>query len=418
MNLFKKSIFSNSAWMISEKFVNIFGLFFVNSYMAKYIGPDDFGKITFANSLFIFIQTFAWLGAQNVLFKRMSENKKSGLNLALSTQVQRRSVFFITSLLVLSYLHVYADFITFIFGLASSVATYYIISDIFSIYNNSQLNSQINTLTNVIGLIVTFLTRYLITWFHLPIYWFAIPIVLLAAIPYGLRWLYLKRNCNTLLLSKRRQIKYKKYLFYTGGSLLLSTLSIAIYTQISNLFLARLISYQELGVYTVALTIGGAWSFVSQALISSFFSKIYEQRDSLKIRVLLQQINRITLAVAILVFIGFEFLGEWFIKSLYGVEYLQAVKLIPLIILATTFSSMGTICYRYIIKEGGYRYLTIKMLIIAGLSIPCSYLFINYFKSTGAAYCFFLIEFFSCTLANYFFKKGFLFHVHKEIIGI
>ena len=39
-----KRIFANSAWMMLEKFLGIFGLIFVNSYMAKYIGPENFGK--------------------------------------------------------------------------------------------------------------------------------------------------------------------------------------------------------------------------------------------------------------------------------------------------------------------------------------------------------------------------------------
>ena len=58
-----KKIFYNSAWMMLEKFLGIFGLIFVNSYMAKYIGPESFGKLAFAMSIFVFVQTFSWFGA-------------------------------------------------------------------------------------------------------------------------------------------------------------------------------------------------------------------------------------------------------------------------------------------------------------------------------------------------------------------
>ena len=72
-------MYSNAFWMMAEKLVSIIGLVFVNSYMAKYIGPTDFGKITFATTIFTFVQTMAWFGGQNILFKRMSEKRKSGI---------------------------------------------------------------------------------------------------------------------------------------------------------------------------------------------------------------------------------------------------------------------------------------------------------------------------------------------------
>ena len=90
---FEKKIFSNSLWMMLEKFLGIFGLIFVNSYMAKYIGPENFGKLAFTTSIFIFVQTLSWFGAQNILFKHFSENVQSGIRLAISTQLMRNSIY-------------------------------------------------------------------------------------------------------------------------------------------------------------------------------------------------------------------------------------------------------------------------------------------------------------------------------------
>ena len=125
---FDKKIFSNSAWMMLEKFLGIFGLIFVNSYMAKYIGPESFGKLAFTTSIFIFVQTLSWFGAQNILFKRFSENIKSGINLAISTQIMRFYIYLITSICVLVYLWFSSDTLTFIFGLGNCIASYFIIT--------------------------------------------------------------------------------------------------------------------------------------------------------------------------------------------------------------------------------------------------------------------------------------------------
>ena len=47
-------VFSNSIWMILEKIISVFGLLFVTSYVAKYIGPSNFGILTYVASIVIY----------------------------------------------------------------------------------------------------------------------------------------------------------------------------------------------------------------------------------------------------------------------------------------------------------------------------------------------------------------------------
>ena len=65
MNLiskFKNKIFLNSIWIILEKLIALFGLIFVTSFVAKYIGPESFGKLSFATTIFAVVQTLAIWG--------------------------------------------------------------------------------------------------------------------------------------------------------------------------------------------------------------------------------------------------------------------------------------------------------------------------------------------------------------------
>ena len=48
----KYSVMSNAARMISEKFVSIFGVIFVTSYVAKSFGPTVFGQMSFQHHSF------------------------------------------------------------------------------------------------------------------------------------------------------------------------------------------------------------------------------------------------------------------------------------------------------------------------------------------------------------------------------
>lgn len=406
-----KKIFSNSAWMMLEKFLGVFGLIFVNSYMAKYIGPENFGKLAFATSIFVFVQTFAWFGAQNVLFKRFSENVNSGLRLALASQIMRRFLFFIASGIALSYLWMFSDTLTFIFGLGNCVASYFIVSDIFTLHNNSQLISIVNALTNIVGLCFALLFRFILVFFEADASSMILPIIILAFFPYWLRKIYFYKK-NKYIKNMKNKRPYNQYMLVTGGSLVLSTLSIVLYTQISNIFLAKFSSFSDLGIYNVALTLGGAWGFVNVALITSYFSKIYAISNKHQELQYLRQIHWLVILITFFAFFGVLFFGSWFIQILYGITFIQAVKLLPYIVLATMLSALGTISYRYMIKFNGYKYLSIKMLVVSLLSVPLSYALIRSYGVLGAAYCFIAIELFSLTIANYFFRDGCILKMH------
>ncbi|MCP6525017.1 polysaccharide biosynthesis protein, partial [Klebsiella pneumoniae] len=49
--------------MMSEKIITLFGLIFVTSFVAKYVGTEVFGQIAFATSLFQIAMIVAQLGS-------------------------------------------------------------------------------------------------------------------------------------------------------------------------------------------------------------------------------------------------------------------------------------------------------------------------------------------------------------------
>ncbi|WP_179988857.1 MULTISPECIES: oligosaccharide flippase family protein [unclassified Acinetobacter] len=416
MQVFSKKIFSNSLWMMLEKVISIFGLIFVNALMAKYIGPENFGKLAFTTSIFLFVQTLAWFGAQNILFKRFSQNAQSGLKLAISTQKMRQFLCVLVSAIALVYLWLYTDPLTFIFGLGNFIASYFIVSDFYTTYNNSQLISYVNAISNTIGLAVALILRFLLVYFEAEPYTMVYPIIIIALIPYLLRKIYYHQKNKKIYITHTK--KYNKYLFLTGSSLVFSTLSIVFYTQISNIFLAKFVSFSELAIYNVALTLGGAWGFVNLALITSFFSKIYEEKQFEAQQKILKQLHIIVLVISGCALLGMLWLGEWVVAWLYGVEYIASANLLPYIVIGTSLSALGTISYRYMIKFNAYRYLAIKMFIMAIFSSGLSYFLINQYGVVGASICFVIVEFISLTIANYFFKKSIILKMHLKCLGL
>lgn len=409
MGIFSGKILSNSLWMMLEKVISIFGLIFVTSYVAKYIGPTNFGKIALATTLFTFVQTLTWFGNQEILFKRVSKNHQSGLNYLSNTQKIRFYLFFLMSLPILFGLYIFTDLLTLIFGVATAFATYFITQDIYAVYNNAVLHSYINAIVNMVGLSIALAVRYVIVLFELEYAYLAIPIVLVTLIPYLLKRYWFNRSLKTPILNQQ---KYRKYYFLAGGSLVISSLAVSFYTQITSLMLAKLTSLKDLGIYAVAVTLGTAWSFINFAVITSVLSKIYREKDHYASYVMVAKLNLVILAVSLFVVAVLVLFGQWIIEILYGAAYQDAYKLLIILALSTMLSGLGTIAARLMVKEESYAYISKKMLFVALSALPISYGMIYVYGLIGAAYSVFIIELLSLTVFNYFYKDGLIFKIH------
>ncbi|KYP96942.1 hypothetical protein WB67_00315 [bacteria symbiont BFo2 of Frankliniella occidentalis] len=96
-NLLKNKIFTNVVWLLSEKIISVVGLLFVTSYVAKYIGPDNFGKLNISVYYYSIIQTIALWGSDTIGIKRISKSLTSGMNFLFSFVSYRFFVFLIVS---------------------------------------------------------------------------------------------------------------------------------------------------------------------------------------------------------------------------------------------------------------------------------------------------------------------------------
>lgn len=396
-------------WMMSEKVITLFGLFFVTSFVAKYIGPSRFGQLALAIAIFQVVQVVAQLGCDNIIFKRVSQNATSGLKLIYSSFAIRAAIYIFIAFIVLAFFYKDTDFINFVFLLSVCIACFFTSMDVFTIYNDATLNSKFNTIANVFGLIIGLVLRYIIAFFELPIHLLSLPIVLTTMVPFIIRLYFTPKIRNIKLKYKRR---YNSYLFATGIPLVISTISMTIYSRVNQFSLSYFSGSYELGIYSVALTLGTAWVFIGNALSISFLSKIYSEKDEFLAKDKTSGLIASVFTVLLVFPVFFVLFGKRIIFILYGNDYLAAYNILVILCLSTIVTSLGFISNRYIVKLSGYNYLSKKTILILLFSIPISIAMVYQWGLYGAAYSVLIIELLSLTIMNYFFRKGVVLKMH------
>ncbi len=401
----KLSVMSNAAWMMSEKIVSVFGVIFVTSYVAKSFGPTIFGQMAFSTSLFSMVQTVAIFGTETILFKRISKSAPKGLRLMSVARNMRLVLLLLTSLPVLIWVwyNMQENFLA--FALASFISSVFVTQDTFSVYNNARLASRLNTIANSVGLLLGFTLSFTIAWLHLSPLWLTVSIVLVTLVPYAIKRVNFYREHQDVAPPQEKRNTYLRYLLYAGLPLAISSIFISVQVKAAQMFLAGIASARDLGLFAAANTISASWIFIPVAIITSCFSEIFRERGEAAIK-LTARLNGYVMGVSLLLLAVIAVYGERIIIALYGHEYTQSGSLITLLSLATCFSAMGTVAYRYMVKEGGFNYLLKKIICLMVISLPLSWWLIQGYGIMGAAWSVFLSELLSLTVMNYFFKNG------------
>ncbi|HCV3153907.1 TPA: oligosaccharide flippase family protein, partial [Acinetobacter baumannii] len=280
--LLKNSRIQNSMWMVLEKGVAFFGLIFVVSAVAKYLGPEVYGYLALAASVFSIVNVVARLGLDQVYFKTASKNQKNN-NILLKNMMNMISlIYFPLSIIVLGVFYFRIESTYFIFFIATAIANYFSAIDMRSIHFNAILMSRLNVIANTIGLMVSLAIRYLIVNFQLHIQWLCVPIIIVTLLPYLFR-LYVDHKKNiferTYTYNKYIFRKYRTYFLAVGIPLVISMLSVSIYLQSANFFLAALKGSHAVGIYAVGSMLAGAWYFIPTTIVISFLSIVYKTNN-------------------------------------------------------------------------------------------------------------------------------------------
>lgn len=399
----KLSVMSNAAWMMSEKIISVFGVIFVTSYVAKSFGPTVFGQMAFSTSLFAMVQTVAIFGTETILFKRVSKNASKGLRLMTIARTMRMVLLLVTSVPVLIWVwyNMQENFLA--FALASFVASVFVTQDTFSVYNNARLASRLNTIANAVGMLLSFGISFTVAWLRLNPLWLTLSIVAVTLVPYLIKRHNFYQDHQDQMPPREKRTAYLRYLMYAGLPLAIS--SIFMQVKAAQMFLAGTAPARDLGLFAAANTISASWIFIPVALITSCFTEIFRERGEVAIK-LAARLNGYVMAVSLLMLLIISLYGERIIIALYGPEFTQSGSLITLLSIATSFSAMGTVAYRYMVKEGGFNYLLRKIICLMVISLPLSWWLIQGHGIMGAAWSVFLSELLSLTVMNYFFKNG------------
>jgi len=380
--------FKNISWLFAEKILRMIVGLFVGVWVARYLGPEQFGLFSYAQSFIGLFSVFITLGLDVIVVKELL-NKNSDDDLLLGTTFVLKLIGFIIMLCLILIITQVTDndgnsniiiyFISFSFIFQSF--------NVIDLYFQSKVLSKYVVMSNTVSLLISSIIKVLLILNEAPLIAFAIVISLDTLIlALGLVYFYKKQGLE--FTNWKYSIVKAKYLLKHSWPLILSGLAISIYMKIDQTMIANILDNESVGYYAVAVRFSEMWLFITIIITKSLFPAILNAKK-ISETIYIQRIEglyRLLVCISLLISIFIYLFADYIITYTYGVQYKESIILLQLYVWSIIFVFLNNGSWQWYIAENLQRIATIRLFLGAVVNIVLNLLWIKSYGLVGAVY--------------------------------
>lgn len=381
--------FNQTGWLLIAKTLAFAISFFMVAIVARYLGPENLGKIGYAQSFIAIFSLFASLGVAQIVMRDLVAHPEKE-NQILGT------VFFIKlvcGILTMIAVGIVAHFtstdpiltwLILIISLTFIIQPFGVSSDIFT----ARVKGKYTAYSQIILTVVIQVVKLLIIFFGKGIIYFALVLVLEAFLSAALALIFYIRVFRHTPFKWHWNTDYAKVLIVSSIPLLIAGVSSYIFGQIDKVMLQPLMGSAAVGIYGSAVTVTQLLAgFVPGILIGALIPALINahKTDQETYRHRLRALNifagGVALFIASIVFIFAPFI----ISIIYGVEFVSAVPVLRIFVWSSVLGIFMVIANQHLIITNRTTPLLIISLLAAGLNVLLNYILIPLLGMNGAA---------------------------------
>lgn len=380
---------SNTSWSLLNRIITTIVSFAVTAYMVRYLGPANYGQLSYAISFVGIFGVLSTLGVDFILYRNLIEHKDKHatyLGTALGLKLIAGTITYILTVTIATYCIPQGDISHFLIWIIAS--TY-----IFNAWNiivfefQSHINQKTLSIISLVVLLTLSVLKLLVIGFDKGIIYFAF-IFALEAILYSLGYILVRKKLYIPISSWVFDFQTAKTMLQEGWPLLLASSFAVIYTRIDQVMIKHLIDNSSVGIYDAAVRIAEAWVTIPNIIVSSLFPSIIHARKvsfaSYKKRTLSLALFMAGLACIASVFV--MLFGSWMIRILYGEAYISGTSVLHIYTWASIWTSIGLVTYYYLLSERKTHILFWNSCIAMIINTILNSIWIPRFGIVGAAW--------------------------------
>ncbi len=378
---------NNSIWILAEKASRIISGILVGVLVARFLGKEQFGIISYALSVISIFTVFSTLGLDGIVVRELITEKKKKYDIIGTTFWLR----FIGSFLVViastyySFMRDPSDRTWIVFLV--SIAVVFKSFSVIDFYFQSEVKGKFNAITQIITLIISAIVKLVLIYFEAPLSWFASMVMLEAILTAINQLIFYKQNQQEVNKWKFSLSEAKRLLSHSWP-IIISAFMQMIYQQADKILIARYL--QDMGMvgqYSAATRISEASFFIPVALSAALFPGIINNRENKPLQLKrLTQIYSLMIWSALIISIGGYLLGDWVIGFLYKDGFPLAPEIFKIHIWITIPVFFGTAWGSWLLALNKQKLITIYQVLVLIFILALEMYMIPKYGIKGAAY--------------------------------
>lgn len=405
-----KKYFFNTSWMIGEKIFTMGLAMVVSIFVARYLGPEKYGILSYAISLASLFAVATHMGLSGLAVRELVNNPEKHEEL-MGT---------IFGIKLAGSLIAMAAFLAFIFALGevNDVEFWVLLVvsgtillkpfEVFDFWFQAKVKAKYSSIVRATATISLSVIKLGLVVYGAHLLTFAAAYLFQALLIALLFVLFFRKEANIPIKKWTFKLLRAKKLLGQGWMIMLGAIFAMVYIKIDQVMIRWLVDAEEVGIYSVAAKLSEAWYFIPTIIVASLFPKLLELRkkDEAQFKVRLQQLFDFLFVMALTLAIIVTFISEPVINFLYGVEFRKSAVILSIHIWAGLFIFMRAVFSKWILVEDAIAFSMITQGAGALVNIILNLILIPFHAGVGAAIATILSYAMASYLSLIFYKKS------------
>ena len=411
---------NNTAWILGGNVFKILFTFWINIITTRYLGPENFGIISYVQSYVVFLTAIIGMGLNGVIIYEFINHKEEQGKI-LGTSIIMRFVVAIVgiSIYLPLFWHLEGDNKSlYNVCLLQAVQLPFLCLDTIQYWYQSLLLSKYPVIIQTVAHFFSSCYKIYLIMTDKSVEWFAFSISL-DVIIIGLLYIIIYQKHKVQKLGVSKDVFFR----LTKGCtpFLLTSLMIVLYGHMDKIMIRELLNNEyDVGLYSSTLAICTVIGFLPNAIMESSRPIVLEAHknsvEDFNKKFCLMTAGIFWICVLYACFISL--FANIIVPMLYGNRYAGAIDCLRIAIWYTAFSYIGSAKSVWLIAKKKNSYVFIFALIGAVLNISMNYYLIPFMGINGAALATLLTQVFVNFISPVIFKdtRGYTRSVYEAII--
>lgn len=403
----KAKLLANLNWLFADRILRLVGGLVIGVWIARYLGPEQFGIFNYALAFVALFSAVAKLGIDQIVIRDLARSPEQEGAILGTTFALKLGAALIAFILVLPAAWVAQGGDWSFMMLIAVVAAGMIFNalDAYDLYYQAHVLSRYSVIARSASFMLFSAVRVALILAGYPLVYFAAAATLEVALGGGvLVWQYRYKQLARSKWYFNRKTMWS--LLKDGWPLIISSALIVIHTRIDQVMIGQMLGHAEVGIYSAAIRLSESWLFVPLIIVQTvtpYLIKLRENNSSYYQARLLQLYSLMFWLGVLAAGVTIVF-GECCVVLLFGEQYRAAYMPLVLTIWTGLFISQAVARGVWMVGENMQGFRLANNLVAVPMNITLNLILIPAYGVIGASMASLASIGFSTWLLPFLFK--------------